>query len=137
MKLITRDTDYALRAICYIAESKKRLSSVSSLVKDLGVPGPFLRKLLQVLRNKGILRSYKGKGGGFSLAKNPRKILIWDIMLIFQGEFCLNECFLKRRRCPNIKDCLLRKKITKIEASVARELKDINIGCLINKKGGE
>ncbi len=134
MKLITRDTDYALRSVCFIAQNRLKLFSVSSLVRELKVPGPFLRKLLQVLRNKGVLSSSKGKGGGFSLAKDPKDIFLWDIMKIFQGEFCLNECFLRKRVCPNIKNCILRKKITKIEANVARELKGINIDCLLNKK---
>lgn len=132
MKLITRDTDYALRALCFIAKNKKKLFCVSYLVKKLKIPGPFLRKLLQVLHHNGILSSFKGREGGFSLAKKPKDIFLWDIMTIFQGEFCLNECFLQKRVCPNIKNCILRKKITKIEAHVARELKGISIDCLLN-----
>jgi Rrf2 family protein len=136
MKLITRDTDYALRAICFIAKSKKEVTSASSLVKPLGIPKPFLRKLLQVLHNKGALNSFKGKGGGFSLVKKPKDIFLWDIMQIFQGKFCLNECFLRKRVCPNIKKCLLRKKISRIENYVASQLKGITIGSLLgNNKG--
>ena len=134
MKLITRDTDYALRAICFIAQDKDKLFSVSSLVKKLKIPGPFLRKLLQILRNKGVLSSSKGKGGGFSLSKNPKDILLWDIMKIFQGKFRLNECFLQRKICPNIKSCALRKKIIKIEAIVVKKLKEISIDSLLNSQ---
>ena len=82
MKLITRDTDYALRAICFLASNKKGHFCVPKLVKKLGIPGPFLRKLLQVLHNKGILNSFKGKGGGFSLAKAPKDIFLVNIMHI-------------------------------------------------------
>ena len=86
---------------------------------------------MQVLHNKGILNSFKGKGGGFSLAENPKEIFLWDIMRIFQGSFCLNECFLRKRICPNIKNCILRKRIGKIESYVADELKSITIDYLI------
>ena len=64
MKLITKDTDYALKALCYIAKSSKEIISVKELVKCLDVPNPFLRKVLQVLNRHKLLRSYKGKGGG-------------------------------------------------------------------------
>lgn len=62
MKLITRDTDYALRAVCFIARDKERVTSASELVKNLSIPQPFLRKLLQILSRGRILRSHKGQG---------------------------------------------------------------------------
>ena len=134
MKLITRDSDYAIRALCFIAKHKERIVSVSELVEELIIPRPFLRKILQVLHSKGILRSYKGKGGGFLLAKLPNNILLIDIMGIFQGRLRLNECIFKGLKCPNTKACILNKKIANIEKFVLRELSDISIGCLIKKR---
>ena len=65
MKLITRDTDYALRALCFIAKHKKEIISVDRLAEESKIPRPFLRKILQKLNRAGILKSYKGQGGGF------------------------------------------------------------------------
>lgn len=132
MKLITRDTDYALRALCCIAKNKKeKVFSVSFLIGKLGVPGPFLRKLLQVLHNQGILKSFKGKGGGFSLAKKSRDIFLTDLMRIFQGRFCLNECRLKKGICPHIRGCPLRAKVLKIEKYVRKELSSVTVASLL------
>jgi Rrf2 family protein len=131
MKLITRDTDYALRAVCYIAKCKKKTVSVSELVKELKIPRPFLRKGLQVLNKKGILKSYKGLGGGFQLARPAHKIFLVDLMGIFQGPFKLNECRFKKIICPNISKCTLRKKINVIERFVIRELRSISVGSLL------
>jgi Rrf2 family protein len=105
MKLITRDTDYAVRALCFIAESKKEIVSATELVKNLKAPRPFLRKILQILNKKRLLRSYKGLGGGFSLRISPQKIFLIDLIEIFQGPLKLNECIFKKRICPNIKTC--------------------------------
>ncbi len=132
MKLITRDTDYAIRAIAYMAKHKERKISVKELVKNLKVPQPFLRKILQVLDKKGMLRSYKGKGGGFLLNTRPQDIFLLDLIRIFQGRFSLNECFLKKHACPHTKECRLRRKIDKIQACVVKELKKINIAYLLN-----
>ena len=133
MKLITRDTDYALRSLCYIARDNKRTVAVSELVRELKIPRPFLRKILQVLNKKKILKSRKGIGGGFLLALSARKIFLVDLIEIFQGEFSLNECLFKKLSCPNIKTCCLRKKINRIEGYVMNELKSISIASLLKK----
>ena len=64
MKLITRDTDYALRALIRIAVSGKQVVSVSELVNELAIPRAFLRKVLQKLTKHSVLISVKGNQGG-------------------------------------------------------------------------
>lgn len=132
MKLITRDTDYALRALCFIARHRKEIVSVRELVKKLKIPKPFLRKILQILNKKRILKSYKGKGGGFLLAVPASKIFLVDLIEIFQGPLRLNECFFKKMACPNTKTCGLKKKIDNIERYVIRELNSITLTSLLN-----
>jgi len=131
MKLITRETDYAVRALCYMAKGEGEVVSVSALVGELKIPRPFLRKLLQVLHKKGILNSFKGNGGGFSLALRPDKIFITGLINIFQGPFCLNECIFKKKLCPNRGVCILREKISDIERYVTAQLKAITISSLV------
>lgn len=130
MKLLTRNTDYALRAICYIAK-QDQIVTVTQLVKALGVPRPFMRKILQQLSKNKILESYKGQRGGFKLTSLPERIFIIQIMRIFQGQVGLNGCFLKKSICPDREKCLLRKKIHVIEDSVIRQLRQINIASLV------
>jgi Rrf2 family protein len=131
MKLITRETDYAVRALCFMAQQDMGIVSVSYLVKELKIPRPFLRKLLQVLNKKKILASTKGQGGGFKLSKPADKIFLKDLMKIFQGVFKLNECFFKRERCRNVPTCPLRKKIAGLEGLVIKGLKSITIASLL------
>lgn len=131
MKLITRDTDYAIRALGYIAKHKKEIVSVSQLVKELKIPRPFLRKILQILEKKGLLKSYKGKGGGFILAIMLEEVFIADLIKIFQGSFKLNECFFKKNICPNTANCALKREIDRIERYVIKELKSINLAYLL------
>jgi Rrf2 family transcriptional regulator, cysteine metabolism repressor len=130
MKLITRNTDYALRAICYMAKQKK-VVTVDELVRVLGVPRSFMRKILQRLSKDKILESYKGQGGGFKLKLLPEKIFIIQIMQIFQGPVGLNRCFLKKNICPNKGKCVLRKKIHRIENNALKQIRQINIASLI------
>lgn len=133
MKLITRDTDYAVRALCCIAKDVDKVVSATDLVKCLKIPRPFLRKILQILNNEGILISAKGKGGGFALAKIPERIFLIDLIKIFHGDFRLNECFFKKRVCPNIKACPLKKEIDLMQKYVVNRLSCITIASLLRK----
>lgn len=133
MKLITRDTDYAVRALCYIATGRNKITPASELVRGLKIPRPFLRKILQTLNRRRLLISYKGQGGGFKLGRPANKIFLLELMEIFQGRFKLNECLFKKRLCPNLKTCILSRRITQIEKYVCRELDAITLAHLIGK----
>lgn len=135
MKLITRDTDYAVRALCQIAKEKNKIISVHDLVEELRMPRPFLRKILQILNKKGLLKSFKGKNGGFILAIPPEKIYLVDLIKIFQGPLKLNECVFKKSLCPDTNACILRQKINCIEKQVLSQLKTINITSLMQGNG--
>ena len=134
MKLITRDTDYAVRALCYMAVcgDEKGVVSVRDMVKEIGIPRPFLRKILQMLNKKTILKSFKGQGGGFKLALPPNEIFLVDVIETFQGPLKINECIFKKKVCPDLKVCVLKKKIDEIENYVEKQLESITIGSLIN-----
>lgn len=131
MKLITRDTDYAIRAIAYIACAKGKITPAGELTRALKIPRPFLRKILQKLNCSRLLKSYKGQGGGFILAGPAKKISLMQLINIFQGPFRLNECFLKKEACPNTAKCGLKRRIDNIERHLVKELGAINIGCLL------
>ena len=134
MKLITRDTDYALRAVCFIAKQNSKIVPVSRMIKELKMPGPFLRKILQVLNRKGILKSHKGQGGGFSLGIPTEKIYLVKLAEIFQGPLKLNDCIFKRKPCPSVKVCALSAKLERIEEIVKKELSLITIASLMKER---
>ncbi|MFC1658541.1 RrF2 family transcriptional regulator [Candidatus Omnitrophota bacterium] len=131
MKLITRDTDYAVRALAFIAGRKKEVIPAAELVRCLKIPRAFLRKILQRLNKKKLLSSCKGQGGGFRLAIAPERIFLLDLIRIFQGRLRLNECVFKKRACPNIKTCKLKQRLDSIEKYIILELKDITLASLM------
>ncbi len=133
MKLITRDTDYAIRALCCIAGAGKQGLSARDLTRRLDMQRPFLRKILQVLNKKGLLKSSKGRSGGFTLAVKPGKITVLDIVEVFQGPFDLSEHVFKGKTCPHIRTCYMKKRIDKMEKYIAAELKSMTISSLLEK----
>ena len=135
MKLITREIDYAVRALKYIAEKGKEKVPVAELVEELGIKRPMLRKIMQELAKAGMVVSYKGNNGGFSLSKRPGDIYLLELVEIFQGKFSINECVLNKGICPNRESCVLKGKIEDIEENVKRQLESINLKSLMIKRG--
>lgn len=134
MRLIKRDTDYAIRALRYIAESEDGIVSVSRLASILQLPRPFLRKILQRLNKTGLVMSFKGKGGGFRLARSPKEIAIGELIETFQGSFKIYECFIGKSPCRELKSCILKKRLRNIERELFAELRSISLASLIKQK---
>ncbi|NQU38774.1 MAG: Rrf2 family transcriptional regulator [Lentisphaerae bacterium] len=130
MNLINRDTDYAVRALCHMAQHPDTIVSVADLHPQLQVPRPYLRLILQTLAREQILQSFRGKGGGFKLAKPPAKIRLSDIIEIFQGDIALVECVFHGEACPDCTTCPLRRTVMEIEAMALKTLRATTIASL-------
>lgn len=131
MKLITKDVDYAVRAIAYIIKGQNDKVTVSELADNLQISRSFLRKILQVLSKNKILVSVKGNRGGFSLRQESNNIFLIDIIKIFQGNLNFTNCILRDKICLNNKICGLRKKIINVERIVEKELKGVTMAELM------
>ncbi len=130
MKLITRDTDYAIRALSCIA-AHKDIVNVKKLSKELDMPHAFLRKILQELTRAGFLKSFKGRCGGFELSRPAGKITVYDLACLFQGELFLTDHVFKGKVCPRIKKCKLKRKLDRLQKNVHNTLKEITIESII------
>jgi Rrf2 family cysteine metabolism transcriptional repressor len=124
--LIARSTDYAVRALKYLAESGEEVA-VSELTQKLKIPWPFMRKIMQLLGRGGFVASKKGPGGGFILLKKPEEIYLTELIKLFQGPVCLNECVFKKKVCANKRTCYLSKKLGEIEEYAYLVLSKINL----------
>lgn len=130
MNLINRDTDYAVRALHYLAQHTGEVLSVAELHAELEIPRAYLRGILQKLARADILRSHRGQRGGFELNQLPENILLTDVMELFQGEVSLSECMFHGEACPNRPSCKLRATIKEIEEMVAAKLSATTIATL-------
>jgi Rrf2 family transcriptional regulator, iron-sulfur cluster assembly transcription factor len=103
--------EYAIRAMTYVAgfEPGTRL-----LARDISshekIPGPFLGKIFQTLVRAGLLKSSKGPGGGFALAKDPEIISLYDIYRAIDGTTYLEACAVGLARCSDEVPCPLHER---------------------------
>ncbi|MBU1044594.1 MAG: Rrf2 family transcriptional regulator [Candidatus Omnitrophica bacterium] len=142
MKLLTKNTDYAIRALIELTVHKEEYLSARSIANKQKMPFQFLRSIMQELIKYKIVSSKEGVKGGLKLIADPAKIKIVDIIRIFQGEIELSDCMFQQKICENRKTCVLRKEIKRIEKLVENEFGKLTVKGLVKKiskqeKGGK
>lgn len=135
MKLLTKNTDYAIRALLALAREKDVYISAKQISQEQNIPYEFLRKILQRLIKEGVVISKEGGTGGFMLNVSPASLKVADVIRIFQGELQLSECMFRQQICQNRAKCVLRKNIQRIEKMVVREFRGITIQSLLKDMG--
>jgi Rrf2 family protein len=107
---LSRKSDYALRAVRHLSGLPKgTLGSINSISEAESVPREFLAKILKDLTRSGILLSFQGVKGGYSMANEPKTVNFLDVIEAIDGPLHLNLCTEDGRcRCDNYKKCDLR-----------------------------
>lgn len=134
MRLITRESDYGISALVCLAKRKEATASASELALELRIPRPFLRRILQRLGRQGVIRSRKGIGGGFALARRPGDIVVGDVVTALQGPMRLSDCDIRKTICARRCHCILRRKLKVVEGRLVSELMGITIASLVEEQ---
>jgi Rrf2 family nitric oxide-sensitive transcriptional repressor len=92
MKL-TSFTDYSLRVLIYLAAQPDRRATVTEIARCFEISENHLTKVVHFLGKQGWLNTVRGKGGGFTLAQPPARILIGEVVRRTEGIDTPAECF--------------------------------------------
>lgn len=137
MEVIRRNTDYALRALSYMAARPAgSVFSVREVSRAEEVPEGFLRKILLRLADAGIVTSHRGPKGGFSLARDPREITAREVVESIQGPILINRCLLGRDACSRWDACRLRKSWGDIQSGFVAFLEGVTLKSLAEQRTG-
>jgi Rrf2 family protein len=82
---ISAKVDYAVRALCTLADADGRSVTAESLATAQGLPPKFLESILNDLRRAGLLLSQRGAEGGYRLSKPAKEISIADVIRPLDG----------------------------------------------------
>jgi Rrf2 family cysteine metabolism transcriptional repressor len=131
MKVLTKNTDYAIRALLALAAKRGSYVSAKSIATEHDIPYQFLRRLLQEMIRHDLVVSKEGVQGGFMLQKNPDEITVTQLIEIFQGRVQVSECMFRKQICSNRARCVLRHEIMRIEQVVQSEFEKLTVGKLL------
>jgi Rrf2 family protein len=103
--MLSNSCRYGIRGVIYLASRYplKNNVGIKEISGDLGLPAPFLAKILQQLAKHKILSSTKGPNGGFSLLKKPESITLLEIVKIIDGDELFKNCLIHDGTCAGVK----------------------------------
>ncbi len=107
--MLSNSCRYGIRAVIYIASRSKKneMIGIKQIAGDLGLPTPFLAKILQQLAKQKILASAKGPHGGFALLKAPERVTLLDIIKTIDGDGIFTQCVMHNGSCKSVEETQL------------------------------
>ena len=97
---ISRETEYAVRCVTYLARIPKRTAMIDEIAREMEIPRSFLAKILQKLAKASIVVSFRGAKGGFALARKPEEITLYDVFSETEGPAAKERiCAVTKERC--------------------------------------
>jgi Rrf2 family protein len=140
--LLSQKSKYALKASISLAR-KFGLGPVliSDIAQNERIPRKFLELILVELRNKSILQSRKGKGGGYFLAREPGHVTLGEILRVVEGPLAPIPCvsktaYMQCRDCRDEKTCGIRMVMQDVRDATAKILDSTTLADVLERVNG-
>ena len=141
--MLSSKAKYGLKAMVYLA---RHAVDGAVLIADIAeaerIPKKFLDAILLELKNRGLLSSKKGKGGGYTLAKSADAIMVGDIVRVLDGPLAPVQCVSRSayRRCDDCRDeagCAVRAVMGEVRDAIAAILDNTTLADMAFRKQAE
>jgi len=131
---ITRQADYALRAMLYLAKMDPTQRSATSQIAEIQqIPPSFLAKIISQLSIAGLIHTSRGARGGVSLARPIEEVSLLDVVEAIDGPISLNECTHNQESCPFGEECPIHPVWCEAQKELVDKLKNTRFSDLIKK----
>lgn len=132
MLRLTKKADYGLMALKYLAEHPEEASlSARDIAAAYHIPPQLLAKILQFLARDGLLISHAGINGGYTLARKPENITVFEVVRIIDGPLFITSCLTGAGVCELTSFCTIREPLARVNDSIADVLRKIRISDLV------
>ncbi len=109
--IFSKKCEYGMQAVLYLsAQEPEIVVPAEQISRVLKIPKEFISKILQSLRESGLIFSTKGKSGGFRLAKSPSEIKLIDVVEAIDGLEMFDSCVLGFPDCSPDTPCPVHNK---------------------------
>ncbi|HUS85153.1 MAG TPA: Rrf2 family transcriptional regulator [Anaerolineales bacterium] len=129
---ITRQADYAVRAVLYLSGlNNGRRAPTSEIAKKQHIPPSFLAKIVSQLSVAGVVQTSRGARGGVSLARASDKISLLEVVEAIDGPILLNECVFDANACVFGDDCPVQNVWCNAQETLVKTLRGTTFATLI------
>ncbi len=139
MKVSTRG-DYASRALLSLAlhGGKTEPTSVRDIAERTGLPQPYLEQILLALKGAGLVRSKRGVGGGYVLARDPAEITLAQVVSAVDGPIVAGDFGEPHENgaCDHEGQCILLADWAEVGEVMRRELQSFTLADMVTRSLG-
>ncbi|MCX2743546.1 Rrf2 family transcriptional regulator [Mangrovivirga sp. M17] len=138
--MLSKKAKYAINALVFLAKKKgEGPVQISHIAESEKIPQKFLEAILLDMKRAGILRSKKGKGGGYFLFKEPSEVNMAEVMRLFDGAIAFLPCVTYKyyERCEECKDeetCGIRDVFLNVRNATVELLKNATLEKIIERE---
>ena len=126
--ILSRTSQYAVQALIYMATQPNASPVLNrDIAAKLGVPAPYLAKILQGLAKGNLLFSFRGRLGGFCLREGGDKINLMQILLLTEGPMFTQSCLLGLKECSDETACPLHSRWIPVKKKIMDLLEDTTL----------
>lgn len=140
MKLSTR-TRYGVRLMLDLAVNKdKGQIFLKDIAREEAISEKYLSLIIIPLKGAGLVNSTRGARGGYSLARDPARITLKEIVDALEGGTCLVDCVKNSSSCPRSGCCASRDLWAVVSRSISEALDSMTLEDLAKRsreKGGK
>ena len=130
---ISRRTDYGVRVIMDLATlPESARASTQEIADRQSIPAPFLAKIISRLSLSGLVITYRGAGGGVSLARPASEISLLHVIEALDGPVQLNRCVIEPSACPRDEHCPVHHVWAKAQSELTSLLSDTTFDDLVS-----
>jgi Rrf2 family protein len=128
--MLSQKARYALHALIVLAEhGAGEPKMIADIAEDARVPRKFLEQILLDLKRRGIVRSLRGRAGGYLLGRHPKNITFAEVIRTIDGPLALAPCVSTTayHRCEDCEDeetCAIRKVLLAARDATAAVLEE-------------
>ena len=131
---ITRQADYAVRAVLYLARKSEQRIATSVIAEEQHIPPSFLAKIISQLSIAGLLHTSRGARGGVTLARESKDVTLLEVVEAIDGPIQLNECVENTGACSFTHGCPMRPIWCEAQEDLVDRLKNTSFADMVMRK---
>jgi Rrf2 family protein len=129
--IFSRSSQYAIQALIFLAtQPANSYVMCREMAGRLGLPLPYLSKLMLQFVHANIVESSRGRQGGFRLSRNANDLYLREIVEVISGERSMKECLLGFKECSDETACALHCHWYPVKHDLYHLLQEQSVGAL-------
>jgi Rrf2 family protein len=107
---------------------------LKEIAKKESISLKYLEQVINPLRTDGLVKAIRGAKGGYSLAKPPSEICLYDVIETLEGPLNLLDCLRDAKACPKVSSCVTREIWKEVSDAISKIFYSVTLEDMVNRK---